>query len=165
MEKNIIEFGKIVNTHGLKGEVKVYSYTDNVSKILKLKKVFINNVWYKIESIKLFKNMFLMKLSGVDNINTTTSLINSMVYREIEQNESNEEQGYFIQDLIGLEVLDENLKKIGVLTEVLKTGANDVYEITDNNGKIIYIPAIKDVVKKIDIHSKKIVIKLMEGLI
>ena len=165
MEKQLIEFGKVVNTHGLKGEVKVYSYTDDEKNVLKLKKVFVNNTWYNVESMKLFKNMFLMKLVGIDDIDSTNSLINSLVYREIKDDESNEEEGYFIQDLIGLDVMDENSKKLGILTEVFRTGANDVYEITDENGKTIYIPAIKDVVKKIDITSNIIVIKLMEGLV
>ena len=165
MEKQLIEFGKVVNTHGLKGEVKVYSYTDDEKNVLKLKKVFVNNTWYNVESMKLFKNMFLMKLVGIEDIESTNSLINSLVYREIKDDESNEEEGYFIQDLIGLDVMDENSKKLGILTEVFRTGANDVYEITDENGKTIYIPAIKDVVKKIDINSKIIVIKLMEGLV
>ena len=165
MENSIIEFGKIVNTHGLKGELKVYSYTDNEKNVLKLKKVCINDTWYNVESIKLFKNMFLMKLKGVDSIEETQGLINSFVYREKRRDESNEDEGFFIQDLIGLDVVDEDSNSLGKLTEVFKTGANDVYEITSDDGKAIYVPAIKDVVKKIDINSKKMVIKLMEGLV
>ena len=79
--KNIIEFGKIVNTHGLKGEVKVYSYTDNEENILKLKKVYIDNMEYLVESIKLFKNMFVIKLCGIDKIEDTESIINKIIYR------------------------------------------------------------------------------------
>lgn len=164
-DKDIIEFGKIVNTHGLKGEVKVYSYTDNTKNILKLKKVYINNEEYDVQSMKTFKNMFLMKLKNIDDIDDANKLIDKLVFRKILENESNENDGFFIQDLIGLEVLDESENKLGILTEVFNTGANDVYEVTLEDDKKIYLPAIKQVVKKIDINSKKIIVKIMEGLI
>ena len=159
-----IEFGKIVNTHGLKGEVKVYSYTDNEKKILKLKKVYIGNKEYKVESMRLQKQMFLMKLQGIDDIDQTKFLMNQMCFREVEKNESNDDEGYFIKDLVGMEVIDEEGKVIGTLKEVFRTGANDVYEVVDENNKSIYIPAIKKVVKSIDISSRKMTVKLMEGL-
>ncbi len=159
-----IEFGKIVNTHGLKGEVKVYSYTDNEKKILKLKKVYIRGREYKVESMKLQKQMFLMKLQGIDDIDQTKSIMNEMCFREVEKNESNDDEGYFIKDLVGIEVIDESGNTIGTLKEVFRTGANDVYEVVDQNNKSIYLPAIKKVIKSIDISSRKMTVELMEGL-
>lgn len=159
-----IEFGKIVNTHGLKGEVKVYSYTDDINHILKLKKVYISSREYVIESIKVQKQMFLMKLKGIDTIEATASIMNKMCYREIQKDESNEEDGFFIKDLVGLKVIDSNGNEIGTLKEVFRTGANDVYEIVEKDNKSKYIPAIKEVVKSIDIRSKVMIIELMEGL-
>ena len=159
-----IEFGKIVNTHGLKGEVKVYSYTDDTNHILKLKKVYISNKEYTVESMKIQKQMFLMKLRGIDTIEATSSIMNKMCYREIENDEANEEQGFFIKDLIGLKVIDTDGNEIGTLKEVFRTGANDVYEIVDSENKSKYIPAIKEVVKSIDIKSKLMIVELMEGL-
>ena len=159
-----IEFGKIVNTHGLKGEVKVYSYTDDEKRILKLKKVYIAGSEYTVESMKIQKQMFLMKLKGIDVIEDTKSIMDKMCYREIEDDESNEEQGFFIKDLIGLEVIDIHGNILGTLKEVFRTGANDVYEIVDSNNKSTYIPAIKKVVRSIDIKSRKMIIELMEGL-
>lgn len=159
-----IEFGKIVNTHGLKGEVKVYSYTDNEKKILKLKKVYIRGKEYKVESMRLQKQMFLMKLQGVDDIDQTKFLMNEMCFREVEKNESNDDEGYFIKDLVGIEVIDESGNIIGTLKEVFRTGANDVYEVVDKNNKSIYLPAIKKVIKSIDISSRKMTVELMEGL-
>lgn len=126
---DLIEFGKIVNTHGLKGEVKVYSYTDNESNILKLKRVYINGTNYDVQSIKPFKNMFIMKLKGIDVIEDTKILIDKMCFREIVQGESNDEEGYFVKDLVGLQVVDEAGNTIGTLKEVFNTGANDVYEV------------------------------------
>ena len=162
---DLIEFGKIVSTHGLKGEVKVYSYTDNASNVLKLKKIYVNNVKYDVQSIKPFKNMFIIKLKGIDVIEDTKILIDKMCFREVIQGESNDEQGYFIKDLIGLNVVDEQNNNIGTLKEVFNTGANDVYEVLLEDGKSIYLPAIKQVVKKIDIDSHIMVVKIMEGLI
>lgn len=162
---DLIEFGKIVNTHGLKGEVKVYSYTDNVDNILKLKKVYIAGTKYDVQSIKPFKNMFIMKLKGIDIIEHTKPFIDKMCFREIVKGESNDDEGYFVKDLIGLQVIDEQGNKIGTLKEVFNTGANDVYEVVLEDGKSIYLPAIKQVVKKIDIASQTMVVKIMEGLI
>lgn len=162
--EELIEFGKIVNTHGLKGEIKVYSYTDDDENVLRLKAVYIQNTKYKVQSMKQFKNMFLMKLKDIDTIEEAENLVDKMCFRKIKAGESNDEDGYFIKDLIGIEVFENN-EKIGTLKEVFKTGANDVYEVVDENGKSIYIPAIKQVVKSIDINSKKMVVKLMEGLI
>ena len=159
-----IEFGKIVNTHGLKGEVKVYSYTDNENKILKLKKVYIRGKEYKVESMRIQKQMFLMKLQGIDDIDQTKFLMNEMCFREVEKNESNDDEGYFIKDLVGIEVIDESGNTIGTLKEVFRTGANDVYEVVDKNNKSIYLPAIKKVIKSIDISSHKMTVELMEGL-
>ena len=159
-----IEFGKIVNTHGLKGEVKVYSYTDNEKKILKLKKVYIRGKEYKVESMRLQKQMFLMKLQGIDDIDQTKFLMNEMCFREVEKNESNDDEGYFIKELVGIEVIDESGNTIGTLKEVFRTGANDVYEVVDKNNKSIYLPAIKKVIKSIDISSHKMTVELMEGL-
>ncbi len=162
---DLIEFGKIVNTHGLKGEVKVYSYTDNESNILKLKKVYINGTKYDVQSIKPFKNMFIMKLKGIDIIEDTKVLIDKMCFREIVEGESNDEEGFFVKDLIGIQVLDEQNNNIGTLKEVFNTGANDVYEVLLEDGKSIYLPAIKQVVKKIDIDARIMIVKIMEGLI
>ena len=162
---DLIEFGKIVNTHGLKGEVKVYSYTDNESYILKLKKVYIEGTKYDVQSIKPFKNMFIMKLKGIDVIEDTKILIDKMCFREVIEGESNQDEGFFIKDLIGIQVVDETNNTLGTLKEVFNTGANDVYEVVQEDGKSIYLPAIKQVVKKIDIEARIMVVKIMEGLI
>lgn len=162
---DIIEFGKVVNTHGLKGDIKVYSYTDNVENILKLKKVYIDGTKYEIQSIKPFKNMFIMKLKGIDVIEDTKILMDKMCFREVAKGESNDKDGFFIKDLIGIQVVDEVGNNIGTLKEVFNTGANDVYEVVLEDGKSIYLPAIKQVVKKIDMQSRIMVVKIMEGLI
>ena len=108
--------------------------------------------------------MFTIKLKGIDSIDDTKPLMEKMCYREVVGGESNDEEGYFVKDLIGLQVIDELGNDLGTLKEVFQTGANDVYEIVKDN-KSIYIPAIKNVVLDIDINSKVMKIKLMEGLV
>jgi 16S rRNA processing protein RimM len=114
--------------------------------------------------MRLQKQMFLMKLQGIDDIDQTKFLMNEMCFREVEKNESNDDEGYFIKDLVGIEVIDESGNTIGTLKEVFRTGANDVYEVVDKNNKSIYLPAIKKVIKSIDISSRKMTVELMEGL-
>lgn len=159
-----IEFGKIVNTHGIKGEVKIYSYTDNPSNILKLKKVYIENVEYQVERIRLASNMFILKLKGIDRIEDTENIKNKEIYREVLKKEKESTEEFFVRDLIGLDIVDEEENKIGILSDVINTGANDIYIVKREAQKELLLPAIKQVVKNIDIKNKKIVVKVMEGL-
>ncbi len=160
-----IDFGKITSMHGIKGEVKVYPYTDNIEYILSLKKLYINLKEYKIDNIRFHKNMFIIKLNGINTIEDAEKFRDSIVQREIDNNEVLEEDTYYVKDLIGLKVFLENGEEFGTLIDVFQTGANDVYVIKDINDKEILIPAIKDVVKHIDIENHKMIIKLMEGLV
>lgn len=159
-----IEFGKIVNTHALKGEIKIYSYTDDINNILNLKKVYIEENEYLIESIRHQKNMFVIKLKGIDDISQTEKLMNKYILREIDEKEFDDES-FFIKDMIGMEVYNIQDEKIGILKEVYNTGANDVYIVTLENNKEVLLPAIKQVVKQIDIGSKKMIVEIMEGLL
>lgn len=160
--------GKIINTHGVKGEIKIYPYTDELISLSKQKIIFLDDSLtkkYEIESTKLIKDLLVVKLSGINSIEQAKNIIDKYVYIPKDPNEKLEENTYYIQDLLDANVVDENNVTIGKLTYIFNTGANDIYEITDSNGKIIYVPAIKDVVMKIDIVNKEIIIKLMEGLI
>ena len=105
-----------------------------------------------------------MKLKGIDTIEDTKPFMDKMCFREVVSGESNDDEGYFIKDLVGLQIVDESGNIIGTLKEVFNTGANDVYEVVLQDGKSIYLPAIKQVVKKIDIASHIMVVKIMEGL-
>lgn len=160
-----IEFGKITSTHGIKGEMKIYPYTDDADNILKLKKVYINSLEYKVSSIKFHKNMFIAKLKGIDTIEQAEKVRNYIIQRELDENEVLEEDTYYIKDLVNCAVFLEDGTEFGKLIDVFQTGANDVYVIKTSDSTEVLIPAIKDVVKNIDIKSKKIVIELMEGLI
>lgn len=169
-----IEFGKIVNTHGIKGEVKIYPYTDDLQDALKLKSLYIGDDVSDshskkekiiIKSIKIHKNMFLAMLENIDSVEKAEKLKNKYVFREFDKAEELEEDEYYVKDLIGLNVYLESGEEFGVIKDVTNTGANDIYTIASKSHGDVLIPAIKDVVKEIDIKGKRICIHLMEGLI
>ena len=160
-----IDFGKITSTHGIKGEIKIYPYTDDVDNILNLKKLYINKEEYKINSIKFHKNMFIVKLNGINTIEQAEKFRNVLVQREISDEEVLEEDTYYVKDLIGLNVFLEDETLFGKVKDVFQTGANDVYVIETPDSKEVLIPAIKSVVKSVCIVENKMVIELMEGLV
>ena len=160
-----IDFGKITSTHGIRGEVKIYPYTDDVDNILNLKKIYIEGKGYKISSIRFHKNMFVTKLNGINTVEEAEAFRNKLVQREIDENEELEEDTYYIKDLIGLDVYLENNELFGKIKDVFQTGANDVYVIQTVDSKEVLIPAIKSVVKDVDIVGNKMIIELMEGLV
>lgn len=164
---NSILIGKIVNIHGIKGEIKVYPYTDDIENLSKLKEIYLDEKLekkYIIKSSKIQKNMLILKLDSIDSVEKAEKLRNMNLY--IPKLEVKEEDTYYIEDLISLEVIDiKNNVSIGKITYVFNNGANDVYEILTNDGKKVYFPAIKQVVKKVDIKDNKIYVEVMKGLI
>ncbi len=164
-----IEIGKIVNIHGIRGEVKIYTYTDDINALKKLKTVYLDIknslVPYKVQSSKINKQFLILKLEGVDTPEEANKLRETYVKRERKPNENLGEDTFYIEDLIGLLVYDDSSCLIGTLTEVLTPGANDVYVVKTEDGNEILLPAIKDVVKEVDLLNKKMVVHIMEGLI
>ena len=164
---NSILIGKIVNIHGIKGEIKIYPYTDDIENLSKLKEIYLDEKLekkYIIKSSKIQKNMLILKLDSIDSVEEAEKLRNMNLY--IPKLEVKEEDTYYIEDLISLEVIDiKNNVSIGKITYVFNNGANDVYEILTNDGKKVYFPAIKQVVKKVDIKDNKIYVEVMKGLI
>lgn len=161
--------GQIVNVHGIKGEVKVYPYTDDVDSLSKnLKKVYFDEnlkEGFK-SSCRVQKGMLLVKISGIDTVEKAEELRNKYIYISEDALETLEEDSYYVKDLIGLEVIDISSNEVfGTLDYVFNTGANDVYEITTTNNTKVYLPAIKQVIKKVDIKARKIYVEIMEGLI
>ena len=158
------EIGQIVNTFGIKGEVKVYPYTDDINQFKKIKKVYINNEEKEIESVKFHKNNVILKIKGIDNMTEAENLRNTV----IEANRSTKklpENTYYIADLINLDVYTDENNFLGKVKDIYNTGANDIYSIETPEGKEILLPAIKDVIKQIDIENKKIIVHILKGLI
>lgn len=164
-----LEVGQIINTHGVKGEVKVYPLTDDVKRFLNLKWVYINKdnqmSKYNIQSVKFFKNLVIIKIEGINDMTHAETFKNCKLLVDRENAVKLPEDSYFICDILGCEVFEENGQRLGVVKNVLKTGSNDVYELDSDKYKELLIPAIKSVILDVDIHNKKIIVKLPEGLI
>ena len=164
-----LEIGQIVNTFGIKGEVKVKPFTDDIKRFDKLKKVNIeqknSKQEYEIENIKYHKDMVILKLKGIDQIEQAELLRNS--YLKIDRNEEEplEENTYYIVDLLGLSVYTEEGILLGILDDIYNTGSNDIYVVKDSLGKQTLLPAIQDVIKEIDIENQKIIVHVMKGLL
>lgn len=162
------EIGQIVNTFGVKGMVKIYPYTDDITRFEKLKKVNLTGKnskrEYEIEDVKYHKNMVLVKFKGVDSLEEAENLRN--FYVEIERKDASplEEGSYYIADLIGLNVYTDEGEKLGILEDIFNTGSNDVYVVKDNEGKQILLPGIDEVIKQVDLEKGEILVHMLKGL-
>ena len=164
-----LEIGQIVNTSGLKGFLKVIPLTDDITRFEDLKTVYIQEkkdlVEFKIQDVKYSKNMVLLKLEGIDDIGEAEKFKNFYIKINRKDAVELEEDSYFIVDIIGRKVFTDENEFLGKVIDVFQTGSNDVYTVKNNEDKEILLPAIEDVIKDIDIANKKIVVKLMDGLI
>jgi len=162
-----LEIGQIVNTFGIKGEVKVTPFTDDMRRFDELKEVYVKNrkesKLYKIENVKYHKNMVLLKLQGIDKVEEAEMLRNGFL--EIERKDAIplEKGTYFIADLLGLEVYTEEGKLLGKVEDIYNTGANDIYVVKDELGKQILLPGIEEVIKEVKLEEK-IIVHLIPGL-
>ena len=163
-----LQVGTIIKTHGIRGEVKVYPLTDDVSRFNNLKKVILepdkDNLVLEICGVKFFKNLVILKFKDFDNINDIEMHVKKGIYVAREEAVDLEEDEYFVADLIGLDVITDEGKAFGTVKDVLHTGANDVYVI-DYDDKEILVPAIKECILDINIDDNLMKIHLMKGLL
>ena len=162
-----LECGKIVNTHGVKGGLKLESWCDTPQDLASLKKVYLKNgAEYKMHKVKkasIFKQFVLFELEGINNIDIAMTLKGRVVFAD-RDDISIDEDAFFIADIIGLDVIDlESGEKIGTLSDVLNLGASDLYEINTKNGKKL-IPAVPEFIKEIDLENG-IFVSLIEGML
>ena len=169
MKNKKLEIGKIINTHGIRGEVKVMPLTDDARRYDRLEWVYIDKVAPDtklfIEKLRYHKNNVIIKFKKVNTMNEAEKLKNKSLFINRELAVELPEDTYFICDLIGSEVLTVEGQNLGKICDIISTGSNDVYIIKNDSNKEILIPAIKDVVKKVDIENSLIIVKLLEGLI
>ncbi len=164
--KQFLEIGKIVSTHGIKGELKVQPWCDSPQQIVDTENFYLDNgnTSINVTSKRVQKNMAVIKIDGMDTPEEAVKLRNKTLYVKREDIEL-DENCYFIQDLIGLDVVDaDNGNVYGVIDDVSETGANDVYHIKAPDNKVYYIPAIKQVVIKTDLQENKMYIRPLKGL-
>ncbi|WP_022777214.1 ribosome maturation factor RimM [Butyrivibrio sp. AE3009] len=164
------QVGVIASTHGLKGEVNVFPTTEDSERFKKLKKVTLTtqrgeNIELDVESARFFKKFVIVKFKQFNDINEVEKFKSCELTIDRKDALKLEPGEYYCADLIGLDVVDEEGKVLGNITDILQTGANDVYEMTrDDNSEKVYIPAIKDCIREVSPDEGKIVIHVMEGL-
>lgn len=166
MKKQFLDSGKIVGTHGIKGEVRIEPWCDSPEFLCAFKKLYLDDNGQTFIEVKSrpHKNITLAKIKGVDTIEQAEKFRGKVVY--INREDITLDEGVnFVQDLIGLEVKDaENGTVYGKITDVLRTGANDVYEITDSNNKKYLAPVIDEVVEEINVDGGFVLIHPMKGI-
>lgn len=167
--EDYLRVGVITSTHGVKGEVKVYPTTDDAERFRVLKNVFIDTgkelLSCEIENVKFFKQYVILKIKNFDTIEQIEKYKSKdILVSRIDAVPLNDDE-YYICDIIGSDVYEENMNKLGTLADVLQTGANDVYIVKTNDNKEILIPVIKDCIVNVDVSEKKIIVHLLPGLI
>jgi len=163
------EIGQIVNTSGLKGILKIKPFTDDIKKFSNLKTIYIKTknglTEFKIEQVRYVKNMVMLKLAGIDTVEEAEKYRNLYIKVLRDQEEELEEGSYYVVDILGCKVNTDANQELGKIVDVFQTGSNDVYVVKDEQGKQILLPAIKQVIKNVDIKNKIITVHLLEGLV
>jgi 16S rRNA processing protein RimM len=168
MKKNkYIECGKIINTHGCMGGIKLESWCDSPEVLASMKRIYMKKdaeyVEYKVKKASVFKQFVLFELEGIGDIDMANALRGRVVYAD-RDDISIDEGDFFIADIIGLPVIDlASGEKIGELCDVLNLGASDLYEIKTEGGKKL-IPAVDEFIKEIDLE-RGIFVSLIEGML
>ena len=166
---NILQVGAVTSTHGLAGEVKVIPTTDDPKRFKKLKQVLLDTgkdmLPLEVEHVKFFKNMVILKFKGYDRIEDIMGFKGKNLYVTRENAVRLKKDEYFIADLIGMKVYTEDEAYLGELTEVITTGANDVYTVHMENGKDVLIPAIGQCILNVDVEHETMQVHLLEGLL
>lgn len=161
---NKIQIGKIANTHGIRGYVKVIPLTKNMYRYDDLKEVFIDGAKFEIEDVWYKKDVVMVKFKGYDNINDVICYKNKFIQIDEKDLIGLDQDEYFIFDIVGLQVYLANGKYLGEVKEVLQPGANDVYVIKTKKSDVL-IPAVKEIVKDINVKENKMIIDPIEGMI
>ena len=167
MGKEFLEAGKIVGTHGIRGELRVEPWCDSADFLTGFKTLYWNGgeTPVKVLGARVHKSLVLMKLEGVESA-TQGDLLRGKVLYLARKDAKLPEGRYFIQDLIGMKVQDAETSAVyGKVQEVFQTGANDVYCVSGEDGKEILLPAIKDCILKVDLEKQEMLVHVLPGLL
>ncbi len=167
--EDLLQVGAITQPHGIHGEVKVFPTTSDVKRFKKLKEVILDTgkeqITLEIESVKFFKQFVILKFKGFDNINDIQKYKGKPLLVTRENAVKLGQDEYFIADLIDMAVHDEKDQYLGILTNVIETGANDVYEVKFEDGREVLFPAIKQCILDVDMEGRKMKVHIMDGLL
>lgn len=166
---DLLKVGVITSTHGIKGEVKVFPTTDDVKRFKKGIQLILETgkgkLDLEVEGVKFFKQFVILKFKGFDDINQIEKYRRKELFVTRENAVKLKKDEYFIADLIGLSVIDEEGNPIGVLGDVMETGANDVYVVKMAEEKEVLIPAIKQCILEVNVEEGFVKVRMMEGLL
>ncbi|MBR1598619.1 MAG: 16S rRNA processing protein RimM [Lachnospiraceae bacterium] len=166
--EDMFQVGIITSPHGVRGEVKVFPTTDDNKRFKKLKECFIeyNNELMPVKACgcKFFKNMVILKLENFDNMNDVEKFRKCKIFVDREHAVSLDKDEYFVADLLGISVADENGNVLGALEDVIETGANDVYVVKNESGDEILIPAIKDCILDVNVNERVMIVHLLKEM-
>ena len=166
MKNERIEVGQIVGVHGILGEVKIQHWCDEAEIFLGLKQICIKGEWHRLLSCRLHKNVILAKVEGITDRTAAEALRMCVLEAERNQLPPLPEGRYYICDLVGLAVKTDEGRLLGRLSDVLETGSNQVYEVTeDTTKKKYYLPVIDPVILSTDLEGGLLTVHLLEGLI
>ena len=164
-----MQVGVITQTHGIRGEVKVFPTTDDAGRFKKLKEVILDNgrerLTLEIEGVKFFKQYAILKFKGYDSINDVEKYKGAKLCIRREQAVKLQKDEYFVADLIDMEVVTEDGAHFGKIKDVLTTGANDVYVVSREAGTEVLLPAIRECVKAVDVEQGRVTVHIMDGLL
>ena len=166
--EQFLRVGVISSTHGVRGEVKVYPTTDDVNRFKELKKVILDTgreyLDLEISGVKFFKNMVILKFKGIDNINDIEKYKGKDLLVNREDAVALGENENYVADLIDLKVVTDEGEVLGYLTEVMETGANDVYVVETEDGRELLLPAIRDCILDVDLEEEVMTVHVLKGL-
>jgi len=169
LSDEFITIGKVVSIQGNKGEVNILPLTDSIDRFKNLNKVFLRNknsqTMLSVEKIRIKKDTVILKLKDIENIGEAKTIVGSFLEVERKNAVKLPKDTYFIFEIIGLEIYTENNIFLGKVENVISTGSNDVYIVKGENKKELFIPAIREVVKNVNLEKKRITIKMVDGLI
>lgn len=167
--EDILQIGVITRPHGVRGEVKVFPMTDDVRRFKKLKKTILDtgagNIEIECESAKFFKQFVILKFKGFDTVESVQKFCNKGIFVTRDNAVKLGKDEYFVADLIGMRAVDDENSICGTITDVIETGANDVYDISLDDGRRLLLPAIRECVRNVDVDEGLMKIHILNGLL
>lgn len=163
MEKILI--GKVVNAVGIKGELKIYNYSDSDEIYRNTPLIYLEDKLYKIQSVRVQKGMIVLKLKGIDDRNEAELVKGKELFITDADLPELEEGVFYVRDLIGMNVITENGKKIGEVNDVIQNTAQDIFEVRTQDDKLVLIPKVDQFVINIDGDTRTVTVRLIEGIL
>ena len=164
----LYQVGAITQTHGIRGEVKVFPMTDDVSRFKNMKELILDTgkeqIVLEVTSARPQKNLVILKFKGIDNINDVEKYKGCGLFVTKENRVKCKKDEYFIADLIGIQVVSDEGEELGTISDVLQTGANDVYVVSKDGAKDLLIPAIHACIQNVDVAAGQMEVHLLPGL-